>query len=72
MAGRPPAEPSRIGARIRAARLRKKLSLDEAADLANIDKSSWSRWETTEIDFRLSTLRRIAEVCGVSLARLVG
>ncbi|MET9122129.1 helix-turn-helix transcriptional regulator [Streptomyces sp. NPDC004528] len=60
-----------IGERIRTARLHRKLTQEQLANLLGIDRRSIHRYETARRDPALSMLVRIADALAVPLAVLV-
>lgn len=60
-----------LGQAIRRARLAKKMSQDELALMAEVDRSHLGRIERGDNNVAVLTLARIAQVLGVSLASLM-
>lgn len=64
---------SGIGARVRAVRNARGLTVRVAAGLAGVSKSTWSAWETGDrLLNRMSEIDKVAQVLGVSRAWLQG
>ncbi len=57
---------------MRAARILKRLSQDEAANAIGVGRNTVSRWEKGSTEPKLSDLIKMSEVYGVSLDRLCG
>lgn len=62
--------PGQIGARIRAQRLKLKLSVDEAAKRAGVSPPGWYHWEKGEA-LPLARLRAIARALGCTMRSLL-
>jgi transcriptional regulator with XRE-family HTH domain len=62
--------PGQIGARIRARRLKLKLSVDQAAMRAGVSKPGWYHWEKGEA-LPLGKLRSIAKALGCTMRSLL-
>lgn len=63
-------EAKRLGANIRRIRTKEELSLDDLAKKLKVDKAYMSRLENGKKNPTLSTLTKLAEVLGVTIARL--
>lgn len=61
-----------LGDRIREARKRANLSLEELARLSGSNRRSLFDYEKGRVDPRVGDLKKLAEVLGVSVAHLVG
>lgn len=61
----------KIGAKIRIGRLKKKLSQEELAAIANVNTRSISQIERGETDIRLTTLSKIYEALEYDLSCLI-
>jgi transcriptional regulator with XRE-family HTH domain len=62
--------PGQVAARIRARRLKLKLSVDEAAERAGVSAPGWYHWEKGE-SLPLAKLRSIAEALECSMRSLL-
>ena len=62
--------PGQVGARIRARRLKLKLSVGEAASRAGVSKPGWYHWEKGE-SLPLGKLRAIAKALGCTMRSLL-
>jgi transcriptional regulator with XRE-family HTH domain len=62
--------PGQVGARIRARRLKLKLSVEEAAERAGVSTPGWYHWEKGE-RMPLSALRTAAEALGCKMRSLL-
>lgn len=73
MAGRPPTETQApLGAAIRAARAKAKISADDAAARAGLSRATWYQYEQGRIvDPPIGTLLRIAAALKISLGKLL-
>jgi ribosome-binding protein aMBF1 (putative translation factor) len=71
--GRPPATPpTPIAAAIRAARLKRGLTLEQAAAKIDAPYQTWQKWENGRNEPTIESLRKIADALGVPLAALIG
>jgi transcriptional regulator with XRE-family HTH domain len=62
----------KVGARLRKARMAQKLSQEDLADMAAMDRSYVSGLERGEFNVSLLALNKLARSLGVSLADLIG
>jgi transcriptional regulator with XRE-family HTH domain len=71
--GRPAsAPPTPIAAAIRAARLKRGLTLEQAAAKIDAPYQTWQKWENGRNEPTIESLRKIADALGVTVARLMG
>tara|TARA_Y100000114_G_C11694682_1_gene295384 strand:- start:46 stop:393 length:348 start_codon:yes stop_codon:yes gene_type:complete len=61
-----------IGSRIKKLRLELNLTQEELAERVGIDKRNISRYEGGHVDPRKSTLRKMAEVFGITYEEMTG
>lgn len=71
-AGRDLTVPARFGARVRAARTRQGLTLDDLAAAAGISRAALSNLERGEHSPSLTAASNVARALGISLAQLLG